>query len=372
MSYRGLLALFVALSTAVVCVAAPVPRYDVVDLGIGYAGTVWDVSDSGLAVGHVSSYPWARACIWDQGPQYLSPLGQDNSAAYGVNNAGVIVGSSERTDDQFLHACRWVDGSPAELPVTSEATNSKALAINDEGVSVGSWNTWPAGSSSNVNYHACTWDSSGQFVDLSLPGERASEAVSINRSGQIAGMRFLDTTYHAVLWDGDACQDLGDLYGHGSQATAVNDLRQVVGVSHTSDWDATVGFLFSGGAMQSLASAGHYFQIPRDINDEGVIVGEVYNLSGEAFAAVWWEEEITDLNDLIEPYTSPVYGSMTLTAALAVNENGVIACIGDSPSPFAATRPYLLVPVPEPSTAVLLALGVIVLCAYRRLAATGS
>ncbi|MGH3927100.1 MAG: hypothetical protein ACRDTT_30240, partial [Pseudonocardiaceae bacterium] len=69
-----------------------------------------------------------------------------------------------------------------------------------------------------------------------LPDHGASEALSINDSGDIVGSSGDPAQRHAVLWTPDAdIQDLGTLPGGtSSRAHGVNSLSEVVGTSETS------------------------------------------------------------------------------------------------------------------------------------------
>jgi len=87
--------------------------------------------------------------------------------------------------------------------------------INDAGVVVG-WST----TAGDVDRHAFLWQG-GSMTDLGTLGGNSSEAVGINRLGQIAGnSAAADGATHAVLWQSGTMTDLGTLGGSASELPA--------------------------------------------------------------------------------------------------------------------------------------------------------
>ncbi len=99
------------------------------------------------SAGHVAGFYWApaskqgnRAYIWFQGRAQALPTDMGySSVAYGVNAAGMVVGSHCRTD-QDIHGCRaviWLNGERQDLNALATPpagfTFVQAKAINDQG-----------------------------------------------------------------------------------------------------------------------------------------------------------------------------------------------------------------------------------------------
>jgi uncharacterized membrane protein len=158
------------------------------------------------------------------------------SAVNGINNDGVLVGSSGTADEPL--AVRWSPaGAITRLPMPSGATVSEALDINGTGVIVGyidsravRWNprstitrlTVPAGltesyaiaindkcvtvgdalvAGSEDRYHALRWTTAGAVTELAtLPGADNTVATSLSPTGFAGGYVDVGGLRHAVRW----------------------------------------------------------------------------------------------------------------------------------------------------------------------------
>ena len=147
--------------------------------------------------------------------------------------------------------------------------NSTATAINDLGQVVGRGG---AGSG------AFLWQD-GTLTDLGvLPGMTSSQAEDINASGQVVGSSGNGSVYTAFIWTANGgMQALGTLGGCCSQATAINDLGQVVGYSNLPGDAAAHAFVWTvAGGMQDIHDFPGGTTFPWDINDQGQVAGVYY------------------------------------------------------------------------------------------------
>jgi uncharacterized membrane protein len=143
--------------------------------------------------------------VWREGVMTDLGLlqGDEDGGASAINNAGVIVGSSGRTDpdtyESFYRAFIYSpDTGMTALPVPS--TEAYAGDINDDGVIVG---TMRAGGAVS-NYHGWVYID-GVVTNLNTliatgSGLHIAFANAINNAGQIAATAFdAQGRYHAVL-----------------------------------------------------------------------------------------------------------------------------------------------------------------------------
>ncbi|HKD82717.1 MAG TPA: HAF repeat-containing protein [Candidatus Angelobacter sp.] len=290
--------------------------------------------------------------------QDLGTLKPGSAVVHGVNASGQVVGQSGHPHGADTHAFFWQkQGGIRDLGTLGGGDYSAAFAINDSGVVVGTSNTADT-------THAFSWTMSGGLHDLgTLAGTDASSATAINNQGQIVG----STGVHAALFTQGNIQDLGTLGGQTSEAHGINNLGAVVGVSDTADGPRA--FLFQNGSMQNLGVlSGDTSSRADHINDSGMVVGasegsggvrafiwtsaggmqSLGSLSGsiysEAFAvnnqgqvvgqstsplgnrAFLWTSQggMVDLNELVPNLP----GDTILTGAFSINDKGQIVAFG--------------------------------------------
>jgi probable HAF family extracellular repeat protein len=211
---------------------------------LGAAGTgaaAYDINDSNQVVGQWEISPLQdRAFVWTQatGMKIVTAPWGTPIAAYGIDNAGRIVGTAQ-TSAGASHAFLSSGGVVTDLG-TLGGTNSFAYDLNEAGVVVGHANT-PSSNASRP-FHAFRWTSAGGMQDLGTLGGARSIAYGVNASGQIVGYAEVSPGVNrAFLWadaNANGAHDAGELKDLNTlaptagwtyeEARAVNDRGQIV------------------------------------------------------------------------------------------------------------------------------------------------
>jgi probable HAF family extracellular repeat protein len=262
-----------------------------------------------------------RAFVWSAstGMRDLSTFqGGDYSEAFGVNDAGTVVGNSNTRETMRAFLWNAREGMRELSPLPGDFA-SRAFAINNSGQVVGF-------SSGKHGVRAVAWSAKLKARSLgTLPGGSYSEAYGINDVGQVVGMSNSSSGKRPFLWTRrDGMIDLGILQGSEScKAARINSVGHVVG-------SCTLGsgsrpFLWSKeGGMQSLGSlGGTAYAEALGINDSGQVVGDSETSLG-ARAFLWTKAGgMQDLNSLIPPTHD-----VLLVQALHINNRGQILVVG--------------------------------------------
>lgn len=204
------------------------------------------------------------------------------SEAYGVNDAGTVVGWAPSPRANYYHAFMWKDGGITDISETGlgDPSYSRAFDVNNAEQIVGYIDRDGSLSFTEGDRSAFIWQG-GVFSTLDhLSGYTSSTAVAINEAGHVVGWSgdVAGATSRAVAWLGGGAIDLGTLEGDSnSRALALNDRGQAVGWSGNGENDSRATFWQRGlrldlNALLPADSGWHLIEA-RGINNEGVIVG---------------------------------------------------------------------------------------------------
>ncbi len=196
-----------------------------------------------------------HATLW-QGPTEpvdLGTLGGTSSSAQAVNALGAVAGYSATPGNEAFHAVRWDADGATDLGTLGDRRrkDSFAYGINDAGTIVG------AGVTDGGATHAVRWQDGG-LDDLGTLGGRDSFAYGVNNLGQIVGTSdpSADTRNpkrrRATLWENGSVIDLNRLIPHHARqagwvltaAYAINDRGEIAGAARNKiDLGVDHGFL---------------------------------------------------------------------------------------------------------------------------------
>ena len=330
-------------------------------LHINKHGLIAGRSDSAPSLPHQVLFTPDGASIVD-----LGAGGGSAGAANAVSDNGVVsgfwdsaAGARHATRSHFdPQQKRWVT---QELPAPHRSDKALACDINNSGKIVGATH--------EDSGEAIVWNG----LKLSGKGFNAqSIAFGINDPGQIVGRFVTDNQPRAFLWNDNGngtlapseLHNLGvatTLAGADSEAFAINNRGQIVGSVNHGGLGQRFAFRLTplegqyfvdrgdgvNALMRKLGRLGAGLDYATDINEQGVAVGRSGTCTGRSdfHAALWRDEDVTDLNDLVTPLAG-----VTLVSAEGINNLSEIVGYASTPD---GVRGFLLRPVVPPAPAVV-------------------
>lgn len=270
------------------------------------------INNLGQAVGYSRSRQGAcgnfgadTGMLWDLNngtSTTLRPLpGDVESRAFGINNSGVMVGTSlgprqaAPNCSAFFSAVTWDrNGNPTPLRPAASGAQSFGVAINEAGRMAG-------GDLPGFLFErTLVWDKDGNPSPLEgAPGSFAFNAWAMNNSGLVTGDH-IDASFSwtGALWNRKGKVDIlaplaGDNLSHGR---AINGRGTVVGFSE-APFQSGIGSVDSAVLWGRDGTPVHLPQLPGDaesqalgINDRGEVVGfsQADRNGGFAWTAVIW------------------------------------------------------------------------------------
>jgi hypothetical protein len=348
--------------------------YQFVDLGTGPAGYTYVEAtgvDSGQQVGwgQMGDYPalTEHAILWSGSASSivdLNPPGYGGSDAYAVYH-GQQVGDAWTGPvgrmGSWLHAMLWTGSADSYVDLTPNAQRAVASATDGthQGGRVGgSW-------SSGGYWHASLWSGTaaswvdlnpGGYVDSTVWGMGGDQQVGSATVGQVFGFQ------HAILWRGSAASviDLNPAGSSGSIAWATDGNQQVgVGLNRSQQDDKALLWSGSAGSVIDLTPSTFLSGAAYGVAG-GHQVG--YGDTGSAQHALVWAGSADSFLDL----HTFLPANALWSKACAIDASGNIVGTASfttpgqydgSGQPLQEQHAVMWVPVPEPATLSLLALG---------------
>jgi len=263
-----------------------------------------------------------------------------------VNDAGAVVGYTHVNATDPPHAFVYRNGVMTDLGTGSGAgSGSFATGISNTGHVVGLRYATQLG-----NHRATLWRN-GQILNLPGLSQRDSEANAVNDSGQVVGLAWpASGAARAVMWTNRVLRDLGTLGGNNESAVAhdIANSGTVVGQAPTAGLQVHA-FLWRNGVMRDLGSlpGGDGRSYAYGVNNLDQAVG-LATVAGGQFdnrnrAVLYENGQVIDLNTRVVNLPDTV----VLTTANAINDAGVIVGNGclQPCNPFGSSgTAYLLIP----------------------------
>jgi probable HAF family extracellular repeat protein len=249
--------------------AASAAGIQAVDLG-GSPSRAFGINESGFIVGSTNGN--GIAAVWT-GPGALSVVGPGLfSQFHDVNEEGVAVGYWA-VEGGTIHAVRWTAaGGFQDIGTLRQGSYTYAHAINNAGQIVGN--------DQQGGQRPYLWSpSSGMTALTVLPGSINGIAFDINDAGTVVGESHaeFDGINHAILWTpSNAVVDLGSLGGRVSSAYGINSSGEVVGWSMVENGEHHAFIWTASGGMVDINTWGTPCPGASEaeaINDDGKVVG---------------------------------------------------------------------------------------------------
>ncbi len=239
----------------------------------------------------------------------------DRSAATGINNAGVVVGSFAATP-YTEHAFRWSAGTMTDLGVEAAGSSSFASAVNDAGQVAGTVERTPGG---GFGYPA-RWSAAGVLQDLGGADDRfIGGATAIDPAGRVVGSQrqvddYSDSLGFGYLWDAAGRRTA---LGPGVRgASGINSRGQVIGNNSAYVWQN--GAVSSRPAGLPGATGPDLFAI----NVQGTLAGRTGSGTDLEVAAIWPAGSST-------PVALGALGGIKNNTATAINAAGQVVGTSD-------------------------------------------
>lgn len=300
------------------------------------------------------SFLWKDGTLHDIGQCYGSALNNHDQVA-----ATLMDSTLNSFEPELLFSTRprlWTDGQFRDL-LPPGASFGSATAINDHGqVVMPTATVSTENEKQKVEMRLCLWQE-GQFSYLTIPPDYVSGVPrAINNQGQVVGLLqilspgAIPPPSFAAMWDGQSAIALNLPSGFTqTDAVAINNYSQILVRGYVSSSTDPVkelngytfprgkqaGFLWEHGQI-TLINAGPNALIPRRLNDQGQVVGKLFQGEGKSTAFLWQDGQLTDLNTLI-----PKDSGWVLTDATDINNHGQIVGSGEHDG---KSHAYLLTP----------------------------
>lgn len=214
-----------------------------------YEGTSFAaaINDHGHIVGAIDDDGslFYEGILWANGSRTaLGDLGGGSTRPADINNAGQIVGTSNTSVELGApHAFLWQNGVMTDLGLLrSDDQDSFASAINADGVIVGT--SERLDENTGVDYRPFVWEN-GVMSAIPTPSHEAY-ATDINDAGVVVGLMRTGgaaSPYHAWIYVNGVVTNLNSLIPSGSglhvaYANAINNNGQIAGVAFDAQGQA--------------------------------------------------------------------------------------------------------------------------------------
>ena len=334
------------------------------------------LNDTGTVVGRYDATPGSNEVgIWQSGAlTNLGTLGRTHAWATRINTSGQVIGTAQQQNGNYYYneAFTLQNGPPTFLGILGttgkSGEGSNASDINSDAQIIGTSSTGTLDVNGNPVRHGFLWEN-GTMTDIGVPsGQYVHVSVTaINAGGTVVGYAShpgspVESEFTAFTWNKNVgFQLLPNVLGTGRLFPLdINDSGRIVGTYETTPFGSpgsqTKPFYYDGTVMTDLPVPPGFETravYASQINNRGQIVG--YAAGGTPIT--WENGTCYNINDLVPSGSGPFDAS----SGISINDVGQIVVTKSLPSGVSG---FLLTPVPEPSTFVLLGMGAVGLLGF--------
>ncbi|MHB1951962.1 MAG: DUF3466 family protein [Acidiferrobacteraceae bacterium] len=239
----------------------------------------YGINDSGVVVGHYYGQSYGGHDFAYSGGTYTTVSvpgdlyeGAGGDEGVGINNNGQIVGTYEDSSG-YTHGFLDTSGTFTQIDFPGVTGSTDVAGISNNGQITGSYYA-------NGAKHGFT-DTGGSFATIDMPGAADTFAMGSNIHGQIAGWYFDSNSVEHGFIDNNGVFTTLDAPGavtgfdSGTMVTGINDLGQLVGTADLAGGQEA--FVYSGGMFSFLTVPGGVYTTGYGINNNGQIVGSYWD-----------------------------------------------------------------------------------------------
>lgn len=259
-------------------------KFTSIDYPGGTLTTARGINNQGVIVGAYRTVPPRHAMLIRAGKfiplAKKSALATNYSEAFKINGRGDVVGEYIGNDG-FTHGFLLHKGVVTTLDFPG-ASDTYAFGINNAGTVVGEWDLLDS-SGRLVAYHGFVWRN-GSFNELNFPGSADTAILGISSHGDLAGVwdaGVANPTGHGFVCSKGYCSSF-DVPFAGVTVTQADDINahgQIVGAWIDST-GMTHAFLKDRATYTSFDYPGAATTLAWGINFAGQIVGVYHNADG--------------------------------------------------------------------------------------------
>lgn len=306
------------------------------------------INSRGAIVGDIRTANSLMPFVWNSGTmQQMQPLsGYPQAIAYWINDSGEIVGTSyNNASSQMNRATRFLPGSAsADLGAPADNPDSAAYSINNAGLIVGG--------AAPLGYTGTTWSGVTIFDGTGnasfAQGQSGGEAYAVNDGGAFVGANCCPYGFPNRATEAFKAPPFTLLWntpGNDNQASDINEAGDIVGYFSGGSGSGAIAdgwILRSNGTVTEIdapgIATGPGTLRASAVNDNDWVVGTFTGQSFSGNHAFIYQSKVVDLNTLL-----PTNCNWVLETASSINVNGQIVGTG---SVNGVEHGYLLTPSP--------------------------